>query len=72
MLGYSYQHARIEQELKNCADLLSSSSRSLFVQGYVMDQIFRQAWSASEAWAAPYYAGDYLTHGQQENPDLGF
>ena len=29
-------------------------------RGYVMDQIFDRM-ERGEAWAAPYYAGDYLT-----------
>ena len=40
------------------------------VQAYVMDQIFDRM-ERGEAWAAPYYAGDYLTM-VEENPDLGF
>ena len=35
-----------------------------------MDQIFDKM-ERGEAWAAPYYAGDYLTM-VEENPDLGF
>ena len=35
-----------------------------------MDQIFDRM-ERGEAWAAPYYAGDYLTM-VEENPDLGF
>lgn len=40
------------------------------VQSYVMDQVFDKM-ERSEAWIAPYYAGDYLLM-VQENPDLGF
>lgn len=67
MLGYSF-NTEDEQELKNCADLLATQSPVL--QGYVMDQIFDRM-ERGEAWAAPYYAGDYLTM-VEENPDLGF
>lgn len=35
-----------------------------------MDQIFDKL-ERGEAWAAPYYAGDYLTM-VEENPDLAF
>ena len=67
LLGYSL-NTEDEQELKNCADLLVSQAPVL--QGYVMDQIFDRM-ERGEAWAAPYYAGDYLTM-VEENPDLGF
>ena len=67
MLGYSF-NTEDEQEFKNCADLLATQSPVL--QGYVMDQIFDRM-ERGEAWAAPYYAGDYLTM-VEENPDLGF
>ncbi len=67
MLGYSF-NTEDEQELKNCADLLATQSPVL--QGHVMDQIFDRM-ERGEAWAAPYYAGDYLTM-VEENPDLGF
>ena len=67
MLGYSY-NTEDEQELKNAADLLATQSPVL--QAYVMDQIFDKM-ERGEAWAAPYYAGDYLTM-VEENPDLGF
>lgn len=40
------------------------------LQAYVMDQIFDKL-ERGEAWAAPYYAGDYLTM-VEENPDLAF
>ena len=55
MLGYSF-NTEDEQELKNCADLLATQSPVL--QGYVMDQIFDRM-ERGEAWAAPYYGGDY-------------
>ena len=67
MLGYSY-NTEDEQELKNAADLLATQSPVL--QAYVMDQIFDKL-ERGEAWAAPYYAGDYLTM-VEENPDLAF
>lgn len=67
MLGYSLS-TEDETELKNCADLLAQQKPVL--QGYVMDQIFDKM-ERGEAWAAPYYAGDYLTM-VEENPDLGF
>ncbi len=40
------------------------------VQGYVMDEIFDKM-AASDAWIAPYYAGDALTI-MEENEDLDF
>ena len=67
MLGYSY-NTEDAQELKNAADLLATQKPVL--QAYVMDQIFDKL-ERGEAWAAPYYAGDYLTM-VEENPDLGF
>lgn len=67
MLGYSLS-TEDATELKNCADLLAQQKPVL--QGYVMDQIFDKM-ERGEAWAAPYYAGDYLTM-VAENPDLGF
>lgn len=67
MLGYSLS-TEDPQELRSCADLLATQ-KSL-VQSYVMDQIFDKM-QRGEAWAAPYYAGDYLTM-VEENPDLGF
>ena len=66
--AYSVPYTEDEQEFKNCADLLATQSPVL--QGYVMDQIFDRM-ERGEAWAAPYYAGDYLTM-VEENPDLGF
>ena len=67
MLGYSLNTEDFT-ELKNCADLLAQQKPVL--QGWVMDQIFHKM-QRGEAWAAPYYAGDYLTM-VEENPDLGF
>lgn len=67
MLGYSLS-TEDATELKNCADLLAQQKPVL--QAYVMDQIFDKM-ERGEAWAAPYYAGDYLTM-VEENPDLGF
>ena len=67
MLGYSY-NTEDAQELKNAADLLATQKPVL--QAYVMDQIFDKL-ERGEAWAAPYYAGDYLTM-VEENPDLAF
>ena len=67
LLGYSLNTEDFN-ELKNCADLLAQQKPVL--QGYVMDQIFDKM-QRGEAWAAPYYAGDYLTM-VEENPDLAF
>ena len=67
MLGYSL-NTEAFNELKNCADLLAQQKPVL--QAYVMDQIFDKM-QRGEAWAAPYYAGDYLTM-VEENPDLAF
>ena len=67
MLGYSLNTEDFN-ELKNCADLLAQQKPVL--QAYVMDQIFDKM-QRGEAWAAPYYAGDYLTM-VEENPDLAF
>ena len=67
LLGYSLNTEDFH-ELKNCADLLAQQKPVL--QGYVMDQIFDKM-QRGEAWAAPYYAGDYLTM-VEENPDLAF
>ncbi|MFQ8765859.1 MAG: ABC transporter substrate-binding protein [Oscillospiraceae bacterium] len=67
MLDYSY-NTEDAQELKNAADLLATQKPVL--QAYVMDQIFDKL-ERGEAWAAPYYAGDYLTM-VEENPDLAF
>ena len=67
ILGYSLNTEDFT-ELKNCADLLAQQKPVL--QGWVMDQIFDKM-ERGEAWAAPYYAGDYLTM-VEENPDLGF
>ena len=67
MLGYSL-NTEDENELRQAADLLATQKPVL--QAYVMDQIFDKM-ERGEAWAAPYYAGDYLTM-VEENPDLGF
>lgn len=67
MLGYSLNTENTD-ELKACANLLAQQKPVL--QAYVMDQIFDKM-ERGEAWAAPYYAGDYLTM-VEENPDLGF
>lgn len=67
ILGYSL-NTENEDELRAAAGLLTEQ-KSL-VQSYVMDQIFDKM-QRGEAWAAPYYAGDFLTM-VEENPDLAF
>lgn len=67
ILGYSL-NSTDPAEMQAVADLLSKQKP--FVQAYVMDQIFDKM-ERGEAWAAPYYAGDYLTM-VEENPDLRF
>ncbi len=67
LLGYSL-NTTDAASLRQCADLLAQQKPVL--QAYVMDQIFDKM-QRGEAWAAPYYAGDYLTM-VEENPDLGF
>ena len=67
ILGYSL-NTENEDELRAVADLLTEQKG--LVQGYVMDQIFDKM-QRGEAWAAPYYAGDFLTM-VEENPDLAF
>lgn len=67
ILGYSL-NTENEDELRAAAELLTEQ-KSL-VQSYVMDQIFDKM-QRGEAWAAPYYAGDFLTM-VEENPDLEF
>ncbi len=67
ILGYSL-NTENEDELRAAAELLTEQ-KSL-VQSYVMDQIFDKM-QRGEAWAAPYYAGDFLTM-VEENPDLAF
>ncbi len=67
MLGYSL-NTEDSAELANCAELLKQQNPLL--QAYVMDQIFDKM-QRGEAWAAPYYAGDYLTM-VEENPSLAF
>ncbi len=66
-LGYSL-NTEDPAELRAAADLLLKQ-RPL-VQSYVMDQIFSKM-EREEAWAAPYYAGDYLTM-LRENDNLAF
>ncbi|MBR6812675.1 MAG: ABC transporter substrate-binding protein [Oscillospiraceae bacterium] len=66
-LGYDI-NTTDPDELKAAADILADQ-RPL-VQSYVMDQVFAQM-ERSEAWLAPYYAGDFLTM-KEENPDLEF
>ena len=67
ILGYSL-NTENEDELRAAAELLTEQ-KSL-VQSYFMDQIFDKM-QRGEAWAAPYYAGDFLTM-VEENPDLAF
>ena len=67
ILGYSL-NSENEDELRAAADLLTEQKG--LVQSYVMDQIFDKM-QRGEAWAAPYYAGDFLTM-VEENPDLAF
>ena len=67
ILGYSY-NTKDRDELQKAADLLAEQKPIL--QGHVMDQIF-DIMERGEAWAAPYYAGDFLTM-VEENPDLRF
>lgn len=67
LLGYSLNTEDFS-ELENCAALLADGNP--IWQGRVMDQIFDKM-QRGEAWAAPYYAGDYLTM-VEENPDLAF
>ena len=66
-LGYPV-NTTDKAQLEEAYQLLVSQKPIL--QGYVMDQIFDRM-ERGEAWAAPYYAGDYLTM-VEENPDLGF
>lgn len=67
ILGYSL-NTENEDELRAAADLLTEQKG--LVQSYVMDQIFDRM-QRGEAWAAPYYAGDFLTM-VEENSDLAF
>ena len=67
ILGYSL-NSTDPAEMQKVADLLGQQKQ--YVQAYVMDQIFDKM-ERGEAWAAPYYAGDYLTM-VEENPDLRF
>lgn len=57
-----------QRDFEKAAALLQAQKPVL--QQYVMDQIFERM-ERGEAWAAPYYAGDYLTMAE-ENPDLAF
>lgn len=57
-----------EEEIKIAAEKLSLQKP--LVQSYVMDQVFDKM-ERSEAWIAPYYAGDYLLM-LEENEDLLF
>ncbi len=56
------------------ADLRAAAEKLIeqkpLVQSYVMDQIYDKM-ERSEAWVAPYYAGDYLMM-VEENEDLRF
>ena len=67
ILGFSY-NTTDTAELQQAAELLKQQKD--VVQSYVMDQIFDKM-QRGEAWAAPYYAGDFLTM-VEENPDLAF
>ena len=67
ILGFSY-NTTDSTELQQAAELLKQQKD--VVQSYVMDQIFDKM-QRGEAWAAPYYAGDFLTM-VEENPDLAF
>lgn len=67
LLGYSLNTEDFD-ELSACAELLADGNP--IWQGRVMDQIFDKM-QRGEAWAAPYYAGDFLTM-VEENPDLAF
>lgn len=57
-----------QRDFEKAAALLQAQKPVL--QQYVMDQIFERM-EREEAWAAPYYAGDYLLMAE-ENPDLAF
>ena len=67
MLGYSV-NTEDEEELSAVTEKLKEQKN--LVQSYVMDQIFG-AMERSEAWIAPYYAGDYLMMAE-ENESLKF
>ncbi len=67
MLGYSV-NTEDEEELNAVTEKLKEQKN--LVQSYVMDQIFG-AMERSEAWIAPYYAGDYLMMAE-ENESLKF
>ncbi len=56
------------EDLRAAAEKLAEQQP--LVQQYVMDQIYDKMQN-EEAWAAPYYAGDYLMM-VEENPDLAF
>ncbi|MBQ9030560.1 MAG: ABC transporter substrate-binding protein [Parasporobacterium sp.] len=66
-LGYSL-NTEDEAELLEATQKLIEQKN--LVQAYVMDQVFDKM-ERSEAWIAPYYAGDYLLMAE-ENPDLEF
>lgn len=57
-----------QRDFQKAAALLQAQKPVL--QQYVMDQIFERM-EREEAWAAPYYAGDYLIMAE-ENPNLAF
>ena len=66
-MGLSLNPSSVEEVDDVMKELQAQKS---VVQAYVMDQIFDKL-ERGEAWAAPYYAGDYLTM-VEENPDLAF
>ena len=67
MEGFSI-NTENKDELTIAAERLKEQKS--IVQGYVMDEIFDKM-GASDAWIAPYYAGDALTI-MDENEDLDF
>lgn len=67
MEGFSI-NTENKDELTIAAERLKEQKE--IVQGYVMDEIFDKM-AASDAWIAPYYAGDALTI-MDENEDLDF
>ncbi len=67
MEGFSI-NTENKDELTIAAERLKEQKS--IVQGYVMDEIFDKM-GASDAWIAPYYAGDALTI-MEENEDLDF
>ena len=56
------------EDFDKCYDKLKEQKP--VIQNYVMDQIF-EAMPRTDAWIAPYYAGDYITM-VQDNEDLAF